>query len=173
MEIRALQPGDDRSRFRSGNVDLDRFFHRFAGQNQFRHHVGVTYVALGDGRILGFATVVASQIEVEGLPTSVKRSFPRYPLPVLRLAHLAVDGSAQGRGVGQALLRFVLHLALKMAETIGCVGIVVDAKEEATAFYEKYGFEPFSVIEGAHGSRPPSQLMFLSIDEVPRPKQQG
>ena len=37
----------------SGDADLDRFFHKFAGQNQFRHYVGVTYVAVADRRILG------------------------------------------------------------------------------------------------------------------------
>jgi hypothetical protein len=57
IQIRGLEPGDDRSRFSSGNPDLDRFFHRFAGQNQFRHHIGVTYVAVEGGDILGFVTI--------------------------------------------------------------------------------------------------------------------
>ncbi|MPY89663.1 MAG: GNAT family N-acetyltransferase [Luteitalea sp.] len=34
MEIRALNEGDDRSLFHSGDPDLVKFFHRFAGQNQ-------------------------------------------------------------------------------------------------------------------------------------------
>ena len=45
MEIRALREDDQRSEFCSGNDSLDRFFREFAGQNQFRHHLGVTYVA--------------------------------------------------------------------------------------------------------------------------------
>ena len=53
VRIRRLEPGDDRDRFCSGQPDLDRFFHRFAGQNQFRHHVGVTYIAVEDDAILG------------------------------------------------------------------------------------------------------------------------
>lgn len=58
LVIRRLQPEDDRSQFRSGNVELDRFFLRYAGQNQFRHHIGTTYVAVDEGSgILGFATV--------------------------------------------------------------------------------------------------------------------
>ena len=35
FEIRVLEPRDDRSAFRSGDDDLDRFFRRFASQNQF------------------------------------------------------------------------------------------------------------------------------------------
>jgi hypothetical protein len=38
MEMRALAEGDDRSRFRSGDPELDRFVHKFAGQNQFSRH---------------------------------------------------------------------------------------------------------------------------------------
>ncbi|MBP6735439.1 MAG: hypothetical protein KA142_12280 [Chromatiaceae bacterium] len=51
LTIRRLAPDDDRDRFSSGHPDLDRFFHRFAGQNQFRHHVGVTYIAVEDKAI--------------------------------------------------------------------------------------------------------------------------
>ncbi len=68
MEIRALRPSDDRSAFRSGEEDLDRFLHRYAGQNQFRHHLGVTYVAVDAGRVLGFATVAPRHVEIEELP---------------------------------------------------------------------------------------------------------
>ena len=49
IQIRPLQPSDPRQDFISGQIDLDTFFQRYAGQNQFRHHIGVTYVALGSG----------------------------------------------------------------------------------------------------------------------------
>ena len=85
--VRALEPGDDRSRFASGNVDLDRFFARFAGQNQFRHHIGTTYVAVDqNGDIIGFATVSAAELTTAHLPAKTARRLPAYPLPVLRLA---------------------------------------------------------------------------------------
>ena len=100
MEIRALREHDDRSVFRSGDSDLDRFFHQFAGQNQFRHHLGVTYVAVEDQRVLGFATVAAAHVEIDGLPIGARKRLPRYPLPVLRLARLGVDQPAQGQGLG-------------------------------------------------------------------------
>jgi len=46
VEIRPLQPADDRRPFRSGDEALDLYFHRYAGQNQFRHHIGVSYSRL-------------------------------------------------------------------------------------------------------------------------------
>ncbi len=163
MEIRALRETDDRSRFRSGDPDLDRFFHKFAGQNQFRHYVGVTYVAVDGGRVLGFATVAPGHIEIDGLPAAARRKLPRYPLPVLRLARFAVDQSIQGQGLGGLLLRFVLQLARRMAGDYGCVGIVVDAKSDAHDFYRKYGFIAVEAVEGRSDARPQPVPMFLAM----------
>src|SRR3954471_17090878 len=139
MEIRSLREADDRLRFESGDPDLDRYFRIFAGQNQFRHHIGVTYVSVESGRILGFATIAAGHIEIEELPVSARRKLPRYPLPILRLARLPVDESAQRQGIGAQLLRFVLKLAIRMSNDFGCAGVMVDAKRDAVDFYAKYG----------------------------------
>lgn len=168
MEIRTLLPSDDRAPFHSGDEALDRFFHRYAGQNQFRHHVGVTYVAVDAGRVIGFATVAPRHVEIEDLPEREQRKLPRYPIPVLGLARLAVDASARGLGVGAQLLRFVLELALDMAGRVGCAGVVVDAKPGAVDFYAKYGFTGFDVLEGESEARPRATPMWLPIDVLKR-----
>lgn len=165
--IRRLESGDDRSRFASGDPDLDRFFQRFAGQNQFRHHLGVTYIAVDDEQILGFVTVSPSEIEIDALPADRRRRLPRYPLPVLRVARLAVAEQAQGYGIGRALLRFALTLACRTANEIGCIGVVVDAKPQAQTFYLAHGFEPLDVIEGALLDRPEPVPMFLPLSAIP------
>ena len=163
MEIRALREADERSPFRSGDPDLDRFFQRFAAQNQFKHFVGVTYVAVEDGRILGFATVAPGHVEIEGLPVAARRTLPRYPLPVLRLARLAVDLQVQGQGLGGQLLRFVLQLAIRMAGDFGCAGVVVDAKRGAVEFYAKHGFLALDAVHGQSDARPRPTAMFLAM----------
>jgi GNAT superfamily N-acetyltransferase len=166
MEIRALGDGDDRSRFRSGDPDLDRFFHKFAGQNQFRHYVGVTYVAVEERQILGYATVCPGHIEIDDLPAAARRKLPRYPLPVLRLARLAVDQSARGEGLGSQLLRFVLQLGVRMTREYGCAGVVVDAKPDAVSFYVRYGFVAAEAVEGQSEARPQPVPMFLSMKAI-------
>ena len=171
ISVRRLRPDDDRSRFRSGNIDLDRFFQRFAGQNQFRHHVGTTYVAVDDRNILGFATVAPSEIAGDDLPETRRKRLPRYPLPVLRLARLASHEDARGRGVGSTLLRAVFTLALQMADDFGCVGLVVDAKPDAITFYEKLGFVRLEARAGQLGDRPEPSPMFLELGAIPRPEQ--
>jgi len=166
VEIRRLRQGDDRARFQSGDPDLDRFFHAFAGQNQFRHHVGVTYVAVEAGTVLGYTTIAPAAIEVDHLPAALRRRLPRYPLPVLRLARLAVDSRYRGRGLGAELLRFALGLTVRMAEDYGGVGVVVDAKPGAVPFYERYGFRAIAVLEGSSDARPRPTPMFLPTSEI-------
>lgn len=170
VEIRRLLPEDDRATFESGDLDLDRFFRRFAGQNQFRHHIGTTYVAVEDGALLGFATVTASELLGAQLPAARRKKLPKYPLPVLRLARLAVSRTAQGRGVGSELLRAVFVLAHRMADDYGCVGVVVDAKEGAVTFYERLGFFLLEVERGQLGDRPEPRPMFLELGAIPRPE---
>jgi GNAT superfamily N-acetyltransferase len=166
MEIRALRESDDRSRFHSGEADLDRFFGKYAGQNQFRHFLGVTYVTVEGERILGFVTVAPGHIEIDRLPEADRRRLPRYPLPFLRLARLAVDEAARDRRLGAALLQFVLGLALRTGSTLGCVGVVVDALPGAADFYAKHGFARIEAVEGQSVARPAPVLMFLSLAAV-------
>jgi predicted N-acetyltransferase YhbS len=166
MEIRALLPSDDRAAFRSGDEALDRFFRLYAGQNQFRHHLGVTYVAVESGRVLGYATVAPRHVEVEDLPERERRKLPRYPVPVLGLARLAIDETVRGIGLGAQLLRFVLELAVMMSEEVGCAGVVVDAKPGAVQFYARYGFSPFATIEGESEARPRPTTMWLPMRAI-------
>ncbi|MDY0003392.1 MAG: GNAT family N-acetyltransferase [Polyangia bacterium] len=166
MEIRALAAGDDRSSFHSGDPDLDRFFQKYAGQNQFRHFLGVTYVALDGNRVLGYATVAPGDIEIDDMPNSMRKRLGLYPLPILRLARLAVDEPVQGQGLGGKLLHFVLRLAFRMANELGCVGVVVDAKPGAIGFYAGFGFIPLEAVEGGSETRPAPVPMFLSMRAI-------
>ena len=166
VEIRALRADDEREGFRSGDVECDRFFHKFAGQNQFRLHIGTTYVAVRNNEILGFATLSATAITINNLPKSARKKFPKYPLPALRLARLAVAKSAQGQGIGNQLLKTVFAIAHEMADRTGCVAVVVDAKPEAMEFYERFGFESFEVLSGHLGDRPVPRSMILPLGSI-------
>jgi GNAT superfamily N-acetyltransferase len=165
MEIRALRTSEDRAGFHSGDEAVDRFFHRYAGQNQFRHHLGVTYVAVDGDRIWGFATVASRHIDIEHRSDRQRKKLPRYPIPVLGLVRLAVDAAASA-GVAAQLLRFVLRLAGQLAGDVGCTGVVVDASPAAVGFYTAYGFAAFEALEGPSEARPQAILMWLPIQQL-------
>lgn len=166
VEIRPLARDDDRGDFSCGQADIDRFFEHYAGQNQFKLHLAVTYVAVAKRRIAGFATVTPATLERATMPSArLRKRLPSYPLPVLRLARLGVDVRAQGMGLGQALLRHVLGLAIEQRDRLGCVGVVTDAKPDSVTFYEGLGFLP---LEGVRGGRLVTEPlpMFLGIDTI-------
>ena len=166
FEIRALSKNDVRTEFCSGNEELDLFFHKFASQNQFKHYIGSTYIALLSQTVIGFVTVSASSIRTDILPNEMKKRLPDYPLPVLRISRLAVDQKNQRKGVGKALLKFILHLSVEQKKHYGCIGIIVDAKEESISFYKQFDFVNIDIVNGHLDTRPYTQTMFLSMHTI-------
>ncbi len=167
LVVRRLEEADDRTGFRSGDLALDLFFERYAGQNQFRLGIGISYVAADGPRLVGFMTVAGAAIHGAELPLKLRKRFPAYPLPVLRVARLAVHADAQNRGVGAALLRHACALAHRQARDVGCVGIIVDAKAGARTFYERFGFAAMAVEAGELDVPSHPQPMFLPMGRIP------
>jgi GNAT superfamily N-acetyltransferase len=140
--IEPLDRSHDRTQFGCGNVALDRFLHALVGPYQ-RRRLGRTYVAVAEGerRVRGYYTLAAGAVAFDVLPRDVARRLPRHPLPVILLARLAVDASAQGRGLGGELLVDALERCLDLGDRLGVHAVEVEAIDEpAKAFYAKYGF---------------------------------
>jgi len=72
----------------------------------------------------------------------------------------------QGRGHGRLLVYFVFARALVQAATVGCVGVVVDAKPEVVGFYEHLKFQAMTALAGDAGSRPLPVPMFISMARI-------
>jgi GNAT superfamily N-acetyltransferase len=59
---------------------------------------------------------------------------------VFRLGRLAVDETMQGRDLGGALLLRAAHRCIRVAEDVGGVALLIDAKNDRAArWYESYG----------------------------------
>ena len=141
--IEKLGKKHGREQFSCGNAALDDFLKTFARQNDSRG-LGRTYVAVRsrDSLVTGYYTVAAGAIQFEVLPDHLARSLPRYPLPVLLLARLAVDQRSQRKGLGEHLLLDALARATQIEQEIGIHAVVVEAIDEnAGRFYRRYGFE--------------------------------
>ncbi|MBI4821785.1 MAG: GNAT family N-acetyltransferase [Deltaproteobacteria bacterium] len=145
-ETSHVEPEDAAADFDSGVHALDDFLRRHAVPNADRG-IGKTFVlrsAEGTAnapRVLGFYTLSMAQITREALPKEERPGLPRYPMPVALVGRLAVDRRAQGRGVGGRLLVDALIRVAGAATDVGCLGVIVDAKDEkARHFYEHFGF---------------------------------
>lgn len=144
LRIELLAAHHRRDDFDCGEPALNEFLRRYARQ-QAERDFSRTYVAVADegAQILGFHAISTGAIDFRNWPPGLR--LPRYPIPVARIGRLAVAVSAQGSGVGAALLHHALRLSATMAERIGLHAVVVDAKHpKAAAFYTRYGFQPFS-----------------------------
>lgn len=102
-----------------------------------------TYVIVERGSVIGYFSLAAASIEQADATTRLAMGQGAQAIPAILLGRLAVDRSAQGRGLGEALLVEAVTRAASAADTIGARAVLVHAASaEAGAFYTKYGFEP-------------------------------
>ena len=139
---RPLRRDDDRESFDCGRESLNHWFRRHAWPN---HESGASRVFVVEdpvsNAIAGFVALSASQIERAYLPKARQRNQPD-PVPVVLLGQLAVQTALQGRGYARSLLFFGLTTALRVSDTIGCVGVITHPLDERVrAFYARWGFE--------------------------------
>ena len=137
-----LARGHDRASFSSGVEPLDTFLKSNARQNA---EVGIsaTIVALrpDTSAISGFFTLRMGEVAFDLLPPLERKRLPRYPVPVVHLARLAVDSRERGKGLGELLLMEAFARSLRASEEVPALAIEVVAKDgPARHFYEKYGF---------------------------------
>lgn len=104
---RRLERGDDRSQFGGGAEELDTWLRRFSVENQQANNA-VTYVTVRDGVVLGYYAIAMSANTTDRLPERLQKDRPTETRCIL-LARLAVDVTAQGHGVGAALLRHAME----------------------------------------------------------------
>lgn len=142
-KIRKLQPEDDVDDFNCGQPDLDDWLKRFALINQ-RADMSTVFVTLSDGKVAGYYALATGGVEQANAPSRVTKGVPAHPVPVIVLARLAVDSSAQGSGLGRALVRDALVRVATAANEVGIRALLIHAKDEgAREFYLKCAeFEP-------------------------------
>lgn len=137
-----LGKGHDRKSFDCGEPALNDYLQKFARQN---HDSGgaKTFVAIADvdpKAILGYYTLSPASIDYARTPDVVRRGLGRYEVPVFRLGRLAVARALQGKGLGAGLLLAAGRRCLRVADEVGGVALLIDAKSDrAAVWYEGYG----------------------------------
>jgi GNAT superfamily N-acetyltransferase len=131
----------DRDSFTCGDPALDEYLKRHARQNHERA-VSKTFVAVAsDGRtLLGFYSLSPVSLSYADAPDVVRRGQARYDVAGFRLGRLAVAVSMQGHGLGGQLLLAAGRRCLRVAQEVGGVMLLIDAKtQRAAAWYESFG----------------------------------
>ena len=92
--------------------------------------------------IVGFFTLTVTPVDMSALPEKLLKKHLNTRAGGL-IARLAVDKRYSGKGYGEWLLIDALNKLLSASETVGFPVIIVDAKDGAAQFYEKFGFTAF------------------------------
>ena len=139
----------ERGAFSCGKQPLDDYLKRTARKAQ-AGDTGRTWVAIdrdaatddsGRRPVLGYYTVSMCSVDLTALPEGRRSGLPRPQVPAALLGRLAVDRTAQGEGLGRALLIDALRRMANAAEHVAAHAVVLDAIDEgAKRFYEQYGF---------------------------------
>jgi len=143
--VEPISKKHDRETFDCGDSELNEFLRRYARQS---HDLGAakTFLAIDDAdnkRILGFYSLSPASVQYARVPETVRRGLARHEVPGFRLARLAVDRTAQGRGLGGELLLSAGKRCLLAAAEVGGLVLVIDAKNERVAkWYASYGAVP-------------------------------
>ena len=128
--------------FDCGEAALDDWLKRRALANQSSGASRTFVVADQDGIVCGYYAMAAGAVAHQLATSSVRRNMPD-PVPVMVLARLAVDRSAQGQHLGASLLKDAVNRAVAVSQDAGVRALLVHAlHEKAKQFYEHYGFQP-------------------------------
>lgn len=77
-----------------------------------------------------FYTLSALSIDLASLPDELSRKLPRHPVPCALIGRLAIDRSAQGRGIGRLLLADAIKRVVAAGETVAMHALIVDAAND-------------------------------------------
>jgi GNAT superfamily N-acetyltransferase len=148
LQLSATVPFDHRAhhvdQFSCGEASLDRWLIAYAGQNQQRDAARTFVTIEPHGKVAGYYTLVAAQVEHEQATSTVRQGLSRYfPIPVALIARIAVTTQHQGAGLGRSLLLDALQRVLRASDQLAIRAVTVDALDDrAASFYHHFGFEP-------------------------------
>jgi GNAT superfamily N-acetyltransferase len=138
----------DRDSFNCAETELNEFIRTKAAKHM---DIGIcrtmllpALVPLSNGKypICAFYTIAPSSIRREALPKNLVKKLPRYPVPVLLLAQLAVHSEYQEQGLGKITLIKALEYLWEINSHMRAYAVIVDClNKKARQFYLKYGFE--------------------------------
>ena len=127
--------------FACGEASLDEWLKRRALTNQLSGASRTFVVTDQEARVFGYYAMAAGAVSHQAATSSVRRNMPD-PVPVMVLARLAVDHSAQGLKLGGAMLQDAVNRAATVAQNAGVRALLVHAlHNRAKEFYQHYGFQ--------------------------------
>ncbi len=138
----------DRNRFNCDIEALNNYLKVMASQQAKKDNTR-TFVLEDENdnaHLIGFYTLTMTPINLESLPDKLQKKHQSSTSGGL-IARLAVDSRYKRQGYGEWLLIDALRKLLAASDSVGFPIVIVDAKDGAKHFYERYGFQAFQDAE--------------------------
>ena len=140
LRLALLTAEHETTGFDCGSEQLNTWLIRHALASH-RADLARTYVAVVDGTVAGYVSLTTGSARHDDVPKRYVRGMPRYPIPTILIARLAVDRRFQGQKLGTRLLAEALRRAVAASDAAAARVVVVDAIDDrAAAFYRERGF---------------------------------
>ena len=108
-----------------------------------------TFVVIDSTSVLGYYSLVVGQVEPMNATERIRKGMGQYPIPVMLLARLAVNTTAQSQGIGSGLLQDAIRRTLNVAEQAGIRALLTHPiDDDAARFYQHFGFEASPLGQG-------------------------
>ncbi|WP_217529251.1 GNAT family N-acetyltransferase [Vibrio metschnikovii] len=148
----------DRNRFNCGIDALNNYLKVMASQQAKKDNTR-TFVLEDENNtslIIGFYTLTMTPIDLKALPDKLQKKHQSSTSGGL-IARLAIDERYKGKGFGEWLLIDALRKLLAASDSVAFPVVIVDAKDGAKHFYERYGFKAFQDAENK---------LFITISDI-------
>lgn len=142
MLILPLNDQHDRQGFDCGSPVLNGWFQQMARQHKSKG-ISSTFVVVADKagtEVYGFYSLSFAEIINVDLPVKIGKKLP-VKVPVFRLGRLATSEHHKRQGIGKMMVADAFLRVKQLADHVGGIGLMVNAKPEAVVFYRQYGFE--------------------------------
>jgi predicted N-acetyltransferase YhbS len=121
---------------------LHDYLRKHALQNSATGYSGTMIAVEPAGRIIGYFSLCPVSVACAELPSEEVKGMPKYPVPGVLLAKMAVHIDVAGKGLGTRLLLLAMREALAIPPSIKWRFFVVDAFDaEVVPFYTRFGFK--------------------------------
>jgi GNAT superfamily N-acetyltransferase len=131
--------GSPPSTFDCGRDEQNEHLHWRAWEDQ-QQRLSTTYLLDRSGLSAGYVTVC-----MDSLPLARGEREPaiRYQhVSALKLAQLGIDLRFQDMGIGTEAVSFVVRLASRVGDQVGCRYVTLDAQADLEPWYARQGFVP-------------------------------
>ena len=122
-------------------------------------NLGVTYLVLLKGQVVGFLTLAMTSIRLERMMGEEKiAGVPFENYPALLVGRLAVDKRFRRREIGSKICSWCLGLARDLSRIVGCRYVTLHARQEVVQFYTRN----FFIVSEAEKDKP-TKLLYRKV----------